>query len=144
MSVKYKLYQSKIAGSNSFNKWYAKTVVSGVVTLNEIAEKIQDNSSMKKSDVIAVLTELSEVFKEELLKGNRVVLDGIGSFKVVISSKPANTAKEWNVGKHFKRAGINYKPETIDIKTPEVYTRNVKALTGLKLEELKEYTVNKE
>ena len=93
------MYQDKRRTSAFSGKWYARTVVSNVVSTEQIAEKIQRNCSMKKSDVTAVLQELSEVFREELLDGNRVIIDGIGSFKVGMSSGPADSSADWSVTK---------------------------------------------
>ncbi|MDO4161043.1 MAG: HU family DNA-binding protein [Prevotellaceae bacterium] len=144
MTVKYKLYQDKKKGSTYVGKWYARTVVSNVVGINELAEFIQENCSMKKSDVIAVLTELSTVIRRELLNGSRVVINGLGSFKVTISTKPADSPADWTPKKCLRRAKVNFRPETEENKTTEAYTRTIKILNGLKLEQLEEYKVTSE
>lgn len=142
MSVKYKLHQNQMKSSSYYGKWFARTVVSDVVELEDLAEKIQRNCSMKKSDVIAVLSELSEVFRDELLNGNRVVLKGIGSFKVTIKGTYADKPENWKPLKCVKRGKITYIAETVDIKTSTTHTRCAKALVDMKLEELKEYTTD--
>ena len=82
MSVKYRLYRNNISNTGTHRKWYARAVVSRTVGIDEIAARIQDCCTVKRSDVLAVLCELSETVRDELLAGNRVVLPGLGSFKV--------------------------------------------------------------
>ena len=141
MSVKFKLYQDKRRTSAFSGKWYARTVVSNVVSTEQIAEKIQRNCSMKKSDVTAVLQELSEVFREELLDGNRVIIDGIGSFKVGMSSGPADSSADWSVTKNLRGSHIVFKPETIDTVSAGTRTRTAAALRDIEFEKLGEYSL---
>ena len=81
MAVFYKLYQSKRTG-NSFNKWYARATQPTTVDLEKIADIVQQNCSLKRSDVKAVLSELVEVMTDQLQAGNRVKLNGFGTFKI--------------------------------------------------------------
>lgn len=141
MPVKYKMFQIKNESSSANNKWYAKPVVSQVVGINQIAEKIEKNCSMKKSDVVAVLTELTEVFTEELLSGSRVVLEGIGSFKVKLSSKVADTPEAWTQDRNLTSASILFIPQKIDTRSAGKRTRSPKALKELKLEPYEQYAL---
>lgn len=81
MAVFYQLYQNKRTGSTTKDKWYARAKVIGTKDLRDIAEIIQRNASVKRSDVMAVLTELPEVMGDMLLAGYRVKLNGFGAFK---------------------------------------------------------------
>lgn len=47
-----------------------------------LAEKMQRNCSVKRSDVKAVLTELVEIMNDEQHAFHRVKLEGLGSFKI--------------------------------------------------------------
>lgn len=142
MTAKYKLYQDNRRNSNHQGEWYAKSVVSNVVTLREMAEKIQRSTTVTRSDILAVLDGLSEVMREELLNGNRILFDGIGSFKVGISSKPAPTAEEWTPARYLRGYHIVFRPETIDTVSNGVRTRSARALQGIKFEELRRYGVS--
>ena len=73
---------------------------------------IQDNVSVKKSDVIAVLDELVNVMKLWLQESYRVKLDGFGSFKIGLATKPADTAKDFSASKHVVGSRVNFQPET--------------------------------
>ena len=52
----------------------------------ELADFIQRQASVKKSDIKAVLQELGEAFKHFFELGQKIKLDGIGIFKVGFSS----------------------------------------------------------
>ena len=76
MAVRYVLYQDNRAESKNRGKWYARAVYSKKPkTLKLMAAKIQENVSVKASDVKAVLEEMVNVLKEWLQDSNRVVQD---------------------------------------------------------------------
>lgn len=56
MSVKYKLYQNKREGSSTKGKWYARAAADGLVTTDQLAETMQRNCTLKRSDIIAVIS----------------------------------------------------------------------------------------
>ena len=77
MSVRYKLYQDNRAESKNRGKWYARAVYnSRPKTLKQMAMEIQENVSVKKSDVLAVLDEMVVVLKKWMQDSNRVKIDG--------------------------------------------------------------------
>lgn len=139
MAVKYRLYQDNREKSPQKGKWYAKAVVDEVVDTSQLAELIQRNSSMKRSDVVAVLTELSEVLRDQLLAGNRVKIDGLGSFKVGFSSRPADKREDWVPTTHISSTRINFQPETMDTYSGGKRTRSASALQGIEFVELRGY-----
>lgn len=95
----------------SYGKWYAKAVVTGTVTTEDLSEVIQRNCSMKRSDVNAVLTELVEVMQDNLQSSKRVKIDGLGTFKMGIMSRGAETAAAFDIRKHVKGLRVNFFPE---------------------------------
>ena len=108
MAVFYKLYQIMKEGSADQGKWRVRVVPQGVVTTKELAKIMEQNCTVKSSDINAVLRELAETMKTSLLDGNRVVLDGLGAFKVTL--KCTGTEKK----EDFKKAGIEYTIRQID------------------------------
>lgn len=112
MSVKYKLVQENRASSVNKGKWYGRAVVNDVVRLEGISREIQDNTSAKQADVWAVLKELVNSMNRHLQNGDRVVLDGFGSFKVGLKTKPANTPADFKPGTNIVGARVNFQPET--------------------------------
>ena len=111
MAIFIQLYQSERNGTTK-GKWYGRTKIVGTKTLKDIAEHIQRNASMKKSDVWAVLTEVPEVLSEMLCDGYRVKIDGFGAFKISVSTSPAKTAKDFDMDKNIKSSRILFQPET--------------------------------
>ena len=65
MSVKYKLYQDTRKTSPNQGKWYARATVSNVATMQSMAEKIERATTVTRSDILAVLSGLSDVMRDE-------------------------------------------------------------------------------
>ncbi|MBR5697998.1 MAG: HU family DNA-binding protein [Prevotella sp.] len=113
MAIKYRLYQDNRAESTTRGKWYARAIYPKTPKCTkDLAQMIQDNVSVKKSDVIAVLDELVNVMKLWLQESYRVKLDGFGSFKIGLATKPADTAKDFSASKHVVGSRVNFQPET--------------------------------
>lgn len=113
MAVMYKLYQNN--QENPYKKkgqWYARAVHTQVVNTDVLADRIQRNCTVKRSDVLAVIAELVEVMQDELQQSHVVKLDGFGLFKIGISSKPALKPSEFSVVKNIVNYRVNFLPET--------------------------------
>ena len=145
MSIFYRLSQNNMDGSKMFGKWYGRAVHLSTINLAGIAEQIQANTTAKKADVMAVLTELVEVMKRELEASKRVKIDGIGTFKVTFASKGADTAKEYNPTECVKKFRIIFTPEYTTVKSAEGKRRkDTPLLRNCKAQELPLNTVIKE
>lgn len=131
MAVKYKLYQEKRETSPNYGKWYARALISDVVGLEEISQEIQDNTTAKQADVYAVLKELVNVMGRHLKNGDKVVLDGFGSFKVGLKTTAAITAKDFTPAKNITGARLNFQPETHWTATDK--TRRKQFIQGLEV-----------
>lgn len=135
MAVNFKIYQSNRKGGTN-GKFYARASHRETINTKDLAEVMQNNSTVKRSDIVAVLTELSEVLRQELQRSNKVHIDGIGTFKVGIHSKGAKTAKEFNATDNIVGSRILFMPET----TIDANGNRVKALlAGLKVKEAASY-----
>ena len=87
MSQKFIKTQNKNSQSLAYGKFFAQAVYdSHFVGTEELADFIQRQASVKKSDIKAVLQELGEAFKHFFEMGQKIKLDGIGIFKVGFSS----------------------------------------------------------
>ena len=112
MSVKYRLLQNQNKkNSKTYGKWYAYAVVNDTVKLKEIAAEIQENVSVKASDVWAVLIEMTNVLRRNLSHGNKVVIDGLGSFKMGLRGTGSVTVKEFSAAKNITGMRVNFLPE---------------------------------
>ncbi|MBR0489077.1 MAG: HU family DNA-binding protein, partial [Prevotella sp.] len=130
--VRYKLYQDNRKNSTTRGQWYGRAAVMGVTNLEALSDRIQRNCTAKRSDVQAVLTELVEAMADELKAGNRVKLDGFGSFKIGIRTKGAETAKAFTVQKNVKGLHVLFQPE---VKRSADGTRVKTFLTGVQVSE---------
>ena len=57
MAVFYRLHQDQSTGTKRSGKWYARAVPTACIGTRQLAEIIQRNCTVKKSDVMAVLEE---------------------------------------------------------------------------------------
>ncbi len=87
MSQKFKKIQNKNDESTAYGKWFATAVYDQhFIETEELANFIQTQASVKKSDIKAVLDELGSAMKHFFELGQKVKLEGIGIFKVGFSS----------------------------------------------------------
>ena len=118
MSVLYRLSQNNNKkNTKAYGKWYAHAVTTNKIGLNDVALRIQQNCSMKKSDVNAVLTELPEVMKDMLQNSFRVRVDGLGTFKIGMHSRGVENIKDYNVNEHVKSLRVIFMPESESAST---------------------------
>ena len=90
----------------------------------------------------AVLDEMVGVLKEWLQDSNRVKIEGLGSFKIGLKTKPADTAKDFTASKHVVGARVNFLPE-IEVD-PTTGARIKSLLMGLEVEETYPNDVDKD
>ena len=87
MAQKFIKAQNKNSHSEAFGKYFAQAVYdSHFIGTEELADFIQRQASVKKSDIKAVLQELGEALKHFFELGQKIKLDGIGIFKIGFSS----------------------------------------------------------
>lgn len=88
MSQKYIKSQNKNShNAKSYGKYYAKPVYDEkFVETDEIADFIQTQATLKRSDIKAALDELGAAMEHFLEMGQKIRLAGIGIFKVGFSS----------------------------------------------------------
>ena len=131
MALNFKIYKSN-ANNGTKDKFYARASHKDTVSIKQLAAVMQNNCTVKHSDIVAVLSELSEVMKQELQRGNRVRIDGLGIFKVNIRSKGAKTAQEFSAAENILGTRINFRPESF-VNTNGSHITNM--LSGLKVKE---------
>lgn len=112
MAIRYKLVQNKISGHDCYGKFYARSIKSGEVGMKEIERIIEQNCSLKRSDVRAVLTELVDTIKGKLQDGYTVNLDELGRLSLGVKSEGVYRAADFNVKKHITGVSVNYRPCT--------------------------------
>ena len=87
MSQKYIKTQNNNSYSQAYGKYYAQAVYDQkFIGTEELADFIQQQATVKRSDIKAVLDELGAAMKHYFELGQKVKLDGIGIFKAGFSS----------------------------------------------------------
>ena len=140
MSIFYRLQKNNMKETKMFGKWYGKAVHTDVVNTAKLAATMQENCTVKQSDILAVLTELVATMKKELLDSKRVKINGLGSFKVSISSSGVNNPKDYSAKDCVKRFRVLFQPE---ISFDENGHRSHELLRGAKAQELPKNAVDK-
>ena len=67
--------------------WFPKALHPITVTTKDLLKEIPRNCSLKRSDLLAALTELSEFLLRHLRQGEIVDIDGIGRFKLEVKGQ---------------------------------------------------------
>ena len=87
MSQKFIKAKNNNPRSKSFGKFFAQAIYGEkFIETEDIADFIQQQASVKKSDIVAVLTELGDAMKHYFEMGQKVRIKGFGIFKVGFSS----------------------------------------------------------
>ena len=94
---------------------------------------MQANCTVKRADIVAVLSELVETMQKHLQMSHRVKLNRLGTFKIGMSTKPAATIDDFTAGQNVKSVHVLFQPET---KIEKDKTRVRALLTGCKVQEL--------
>ena len=112
MSQKFKKLQNQNDDSTAYGKWFATAVYDQhFIETEQLADFIQTQASVKKSDIKAVLDELGSAMKHFFELGQKVKLDGIGIFKVGFSS--IGTVEKEDCGaQNITTRRVLFQPET--------------------------------
>ena len=126
MSQKFKKLQNKNDESTAYGKWFATAVYDQrFIETEDLANFIQAQASVKKSDVKAVLDELGGAMKHFFELGQKVKLEGIGTFKVGFSSIGAAT-KDACGASNITTRRVLFLPETERIIVGQTMNRKGK------------------
>ena len=117
MSQKFIKSKNNILRSTAYGKYFAKAVYDkGFIGTKQLAEFIQTQASVKRSDIVAVLDELGSAMKHFFELGQKVQLDGIGIFKVGFSSIGVGKAEDCGA-QNITTRRVLFTPETTRVVT---------------------------
>lgn len=115
MSQKVQIYKNTNPKSAAYAKYFVRAVYDDkFITTEELADYIQQQATVKRSDCKAVLDELGSALKHFFELGQKVRLDGIGIFKVGITSTGSNSQAGCTAA-NVKSAHVIFTPETIAV-----------------------------
>ncbi|MCM1078120.1 MAG: HU family DNA-binding protein [Bacteroidales bacterium] len=115
MSVLYKIKKIERKYSDgrvdpANNKWYASAVIINTVSTDKIAERIEEKCTLTKADVKGCIEALIHEIKDQLQNSYAVKLDGLGTFKLSLHSKGAESLEEFSVQKNIVGTKVLFLP----------------------------------
>ena len=132
MSVLYRLSKVTSPKAKGYGKWYPRAVITETVDTEQLAAIMQRNCTLKKADIVAVISELIETMADQLQDSKRVKLNGFGSFKIGIRGEGADSAADFSTSKHIKGLHVLFQPE---VKTDGSGLRQKTFITGCSVQE---------
>ena len=81
-----------------------------VMDIDKISELIQSNCALTKGDVKHALEAFVEQLRESLTQGNKVKIDGMGTFHITLSSNGSELEKDCSV-KSIRRVYVRFVPD---------------------------------
>ena len=99
---KYRLTKLKNSSRDYDGLWYPKAVHTRTMKTKKLLKDIPRQCTLKRGDILAVMTELSEYLIYHLQQGEIVELDGIGRFKLEVKGRGVTRPKDFD-----EKAGIS-------------------------------------
>lgn len=114
--INYKVSRTKNPKGIEGTTYYsAKAQKSGDYTFEQLAEDINNSTTVTKADAMAVLASIKPFVTKALLAGQSVVLQDLGRFQVTLQGKcyPADTlnSDDFNPATMIKSHRIIFKPD---------------------------------
>ena len=102
--LKYQIYQSKLAGTSAYGKFYARIVTDQSIDVASLAEHMANhNTPFSRGTIKGILEDAISCIKELLLDGKRVQLDNLVSFGLGIEHiMGAETADQFSVQRNVR------------------------------------------
>ena len=108
--INYNVVKRNIAtGFNPGEKYLAVIDRSGILTQEQLADRIAEMSSLAYNDVLSALAALQMVISDATMSGVTVQLDQLGNFTPFLKSKAMETEEEAN-SESIQRLRVNFHP----------------------------------
>ena len=134
--MNYTLKKQKSPILPSAGMYVARACHDEVIDTEQIAAKIQENCTLKVSDIYAVLTELVPTMKEELQAGKTVYLDGFGFFHLTVESDVVDRPQDFSIASNIRRVLCRFVPSG---RRNQDHTITRDLCAGVRLDWLPEY-----
>lgn len=110
----WKKKKSNVKNKGNKTIWYPMIVSNRqVVDTRKIAREIAARSGATEGEVIGILHDLGLVMREHLAEGSRIVLNGIGSFKISAQARGTGIEDEDKVSAmQFNHVKVMFIPES--------------------------------
>lgn len=110
--MNYTLKKQKSPILPSAGMYVARACHDNVIDTERVATMIQENCTLKRSDVLAVLSELEDVLCSHLKAGDIVQLNHLGRLKLEIEGRPVASPDEFDPHKHISGVRLHFIPES--------------------------------
>lgn len=108
--INYVISQREInVGFSPGSKYLAVIVRNGIMTQEELAERISEMSSLAYNDVISTIAALQMVISDATMNGITVQLKELGNFTPILKSTAVDSIEEADA-KSIKRLKVNFYP----------------------------------
>lgn len=108
--INYNVVKRNIStGFNPGEKYLAVIDRSGIMTQEQLADRISEMSSLAYNDVLSALAALQMVIADATMNGITVQLDQLGNFTPFIKSTAVDAIEDANV-ESIKRLRVNFYP----------------------------------
>ena len=112
----YYLRQDKSSNPRKSGKWYGKRFNPTVLGTRGLAEHMIGHGVIaERSEVEDVLNALKTCIPELLLQGVNVKLTGLGTFRITMSSRGAESKEKYSVQKHVRGVSMRFCPDSTDL-----------------------------
>lgn len=143
MAANYKLVRNpNPTGTEKEQALHPRFVSNGTITTDDLIKHARSRSSFSPADMKGILQLFQDLIADYLMFGNRVELDGIGTFSISLQSRPVMDKKEIrSESVHFKDVKFRSSKKLRErLKTMPVYrddteSSDPKHLTPLQCEE---------
>ena len=96
--LRVKKYLNEVKNSRMFGKCYGRIVPAGTLGTDELCRHIAKHGTIYTPDVVKGVVERFVLCFEELLhEGYKIKLDGLGTFRLKMSTTGADTPEEFTV-----------------------------------------------
>lgn len=109
--IRYSTYlQGNPLDESAPKKVYARAQINDTLDINKFARHIADHGSVySRADVQAILIQMVDCMREQLVLGNKVVLGELGAFSISLSSKGADDFESFGVS-NIRQVNVNWTP----------------------------------
>ena len=115
MAINYAVKKTRNPKDPDVDYFHAQAVKSGELTMEKLAKRINNSTTVTQADCYAVLKSMQDHVAEALSDGMVVVLDAIGRFQVSLQGKSytAETmaGKEFSPSEQVKGYKIVFRPD---------------------------------
>lgn len=111
MSINYEIHTLSNSQGTGAERHFARIFEGSPMTAQQLEHLIQDNSTLKKGDIEATLSELREQMVRELSQGHRFYIPNVGYFSLSVKLDADGKAVEKVSGKDLHLHNINFRPE---------------------------------